>query len=299
MSIEVYTDGSCDQFENGGYAAIIKISAEKEYQISGGSFNTSSTQMELTAVLSALNYLDAHHYGEEARITCDYLTISENLSNGMSLEDMKLTSLKDKALWEEIYNTIDGRTHFTFEWVKGHNGHIENERVDKLAQLARKRFVLSQKPQCFIYYNSVIKATIDDYYVNQTVGVMIKQQGSKQIKTCVDSIGVCLEDKNLIELRSFERALRYATDSISRVSHKKVIVFCNSKYIILTLKDIRRNRYVFNGDAYSLVWIKVLEMLEQYDIEVFKAGRSKLDYFEIALEDHVKNQEKVRDMLAA
>ena len=78
---------------------------------------------------------------------------------------MKLTSLKDKALWEEIYSLIDENTKFTFEWVKGHNGHPDNERVDKLAQLARKRFLLSQKAKCFVYYNSLTKTTMENYYV--------------------------------------------------------------------------------------------------------------------------------------
>lgn len=298
MFIEVYTDGSCDQHDNGGYGAIIKISEDKEFQISGGSFNTTSTQMELTAVLMVINYLDTHYQGIPATIHCDYLTISENLVSGQTLDKVKISSDKDKPLWEDIFNSIDGRTHFEFKWVKSHSGHPDNERVDKLAQLARKRFLLSQKPKCFVYYNSLTN-TVDKFYkVEQRVSIMIKPENGKNIKTHVDNLGICVEDKDLIELRAFERSLRYTIETVNNLYNKKVIIFCNSKYIILTLKNIKRQRYILKDDYISMLWKDVMSLLEDNDVEVYTAGRSKLDFFEMAVEEHVSNQEKVREMLA-
>lgn len=297
MSIEVYTDGSCDQHDNGGYGAIIKLSEDKEFQISGGAFNTTSTQMELTAVLNVINYLDTYHYGVPATIHCDYLTISENLVAGQTLDKVKISSDKDKPLWEEIFSSIDGRTHFEFKWVKSHNGHPDNERVDKLAQLARKRFLLSQKPKCFVYYNSLTKTIKETYKVEQTVSIMIKPENGKNINTHLESLGVCVEDKDLIELRAFERSLRYTIEKVNNLHNKKVIIFCNSKYIVLTLKNIKRNRYIFGEDMASMLWRDVITLLEKNDVEVYTAGRSKLDFFEMAVEEHVSNQEKVREML--
>lgn len=297
MSIEVYTDGSCDQHDNGGYGAIIKISEDKEFQISGGTFNTTSTQMELTAVLSVINYLDTYHNGVPATIHCDYLTISENLVAGQTLDKVKISSDKDKPLWEDIFNNIDGRTHFEFKWVKSHNGNPDNERVDKLAQLARKRFLLSQKPKCFVYYNSLTKTIKETYKVEQTVSMMIKPENGKNINTHLENLGVCVEDKDLIELRAFERSLRYTIDKVNNIQNKKVIIFCNSKYIVLTLKNIKRERYIFGEDTESMLWKDIVVLLEKNDVEVYTAGRSKLDFFEMAVEDHVSNQEKVREML--
>lgn len=297
MSIEVYTDGSCDQHDNGGYGAIIKFSEDKEFQISGGAFNTTSTQMELTAVLSVITFLDTHYPGIPATIHCDYLTISENLAIGQTLENVKISSDKDKPLWEEIFTMIGGRTHFTFKWVKSHNGHPDNERVDKLAQLARKRFLLSQKPKCFVYYNSLTKAIDDLYKVDQTVSLMIKSENKKIIKTHNEGLGICLEDKDLIELRAFEHSLRYTVDTVNNLHNKKVIMFCNAKYIVLTLKNIKRGRYILGEDYISILWKKVMLLLEQNDVEVYTAGRSKLDFFEMEVEEHISNQEKVREML--
>lgn len=297
MSIEVYTDGSCDQHDNGGYGAIIKFSEDKEFQISGGAFNTTSTQMELTAVLSVISFLDTHYPGIPATIHCDYLTISENLAIGQTLDNVKISSDKDKPLWEEIFTMIDGRTHFIFKWVKSHNGHPDNERVDKLAQLARKRFLLSQKPKCFVYYNSLTKAINDLYKVDQTVSLMIKSETKKTIKSHTEGLGICLEDKDLIELRAFEHSLRYTVDTVNNLHNKKVIMFCNAKYIVLTLKNIKRGRYILGEDYISSLWKKVMLLLEQNDVEVYTAGRSKLDFFEMEVEEHISNQEKVREML--
>ena len=45
------------------------------------------------------------------------------------------------------------------------------------------------------------------------------------------------------------------------------------------------------------LWREVVTLLEKNDVEVYTAGRSKLDFFEMAVEEHVSNQEKVREML--
>lgn len=298
MSIEVYTDGSCDK-GNGGYAVIIKLSGGEEVELTGGAFNTTSTQMELTAVLSAINYLDVHHNGVAAKISADYKTIADNLSSGQTLEEMQISSDRDMPLWEELMDAIDGRAHFDFQWVKGHNGHPDNVRVDKLAQLARKRFLLSQKPKCFVYYNSLLKATDRCFMVDQTVSMMVKQEGQKHVKMRTDELGVCHEDKDFIELRAFERAMRYTVEVMPRISQKKVIMFCNMKSIVLTLKDINRGRIVLGRDATSLLWKSILEFMDEFDIEVYTAGRSKLDFFDLDVDEHISNQERVREVVVA
>lgn len=298
MSIEVYTDGSCNQ-GNGGYAVIIKLSEGEEVELTGGAFDTTSTQMELMAVLSAINYLDTHHNGVSAKISADYKTIADNLSSGQTLEEMQISSDRDMPLWEELMDTIDGRAHFDFQWVKGHNGHPDNVRADKLAQLARKRFLLSQKPKCFVYYNSLLTDTEKRFTVCQKVSMMVKQEGQKHIKSGMDDLGVCHEDKDFIELRAFERAMRYTVEVMPRISQKKVIMFCNMKSIVLTLKDINRGRIVLGHDATSLLWKSILEFMDEFDIEVYTAGRSKLDFFDLDVDEHISNQERVREMVIA
>jgi ribonuclease HI len=141
-SVEIFTDGACSGNPGpGGYGIILKYgNAEKE--ISGGEPNTTNNRMEL---LGAILGLEALNEPCKVTLTSDskYLTDAINLgwaerwkANGW------MRTKKDKALnvdlWERLLPLLH-KHDVTFVWVKGHNGHPENERCDRLAVAAIER----------------------------------------------------------------------------------------------------------------------------------------------------------------
>lgn len=134
--VEIFTDGACSGNPGpGGWGAILKY-GNYERQMSGGSRDTTNNRMELTAVISALSALKEPC---EVILTTDskYVCDSINLgwarswkSNGWRKKDKKPALNAD--LFEQLLCLCDKHS-VRFVWVKGHNGHPENERCDRLA----------------------------------------------------------------------------------------------------------------------------------------------------------------------
>lgn len=134
--VETFTDGACSGNPGpGGWGAILKY-GDYERQMSGGSRDTTNNRMELTAVISALSALKEPC---EVILTTDskYVCDSINLgwarswkSNGWRKKDKKPALNAD--LFEQLLCLCDKHS-VRFVWVKGHNGHPENERCDRLA----------------------------------------------------------------------------------------------------------------------------------------------------------------------
>lgn len=137
-TVEIFTDGAC--FGNpgpGGYAAILK-SGQKEKEISGYVPRTTNNRMELTAVIEALRMLKRPCH---VKIVTD----SNYVVKGMTLwldgwiKKNWLNSRKEpvlnRDLWEQLL--VLTRTHsIEWKWVRGHKGHPQNERCDKMAKQA-------------------------------------------------------------------------------------------------------------------------------------------------------------------
>ena len=134
--VEIFTDGACSGNPGpGGWGAILKY-GDYERQMSGGSRDTTNNRMELTAVISALSALKEPC---EVILTTDskYVCDSINLgwarswkSNGWRKKDKKPALNPD--LWGELLDLLKEHK-VTFNWIKGHAGHPENERCDKMA----------------------------------------------------------------------------------------------------------------------------------------------------------------------
>lgn len=134
--VEIFTDGACSGNPGpGGWGAILRCGGT-EKELSGGEKDTTNNRMELTAVIEALKALK---YPCEVTITTDSKYVFESVTkgwvykwkeNGWRKPDRKPALNPD--LWSELLNLLE--THkVTFNWVKGHNEHPENERCDRLA----------------------------------------------------------------------------------------------------------------------------------------------------------------------
>jgi ribonuclease HI len=136
----IYTDGACDPNPGpGGWAAILQY-GRKEKVLTGYEPDTTNNRMELTAAIQALRALN-----KPCRV--DFYTDSEYLKRGITewLPNWRKRNWKRKAgtlanldLWQEL-DTVVQLHSVNWNWVRGHTGHHENERADRLARQAIKK----------------------------------------------------------------------------------------------------------------------------------------------------------------
>jgi ribonuclease HI len=141
--VEIFTDGACSGNPGpGGYAAILRFGPE-EKEISGCARLTTNNRMELTAVIEALRRLK-----RSCRIKV--VTDSSYVVKGMTewIEgwikrdwvNSKKKPVLNKDLWEKLLGL--SRPHLIeWQWVRGHHGHLQNERCDALAKSAMSECV--------------------------------------------------------------------------------------------------------------------------------------------------------------
>ena len=132
MKIQVYTDGAAKGNPGrGGYGIVLKFN-EKEKEISEGFRMTTNNRMELLAVVVALESLKTTAY--PVRITSDSKYVIDSITKGWIFNWVKkgFAGKKNEDLWRR-YLEISKNFKLEFLWVRGHNGHFENERCDELA----------------------------------------------------------------------------------------------------------------------------------------------------------------------
>lgn len=133
--VEIATDGACKGNPGpGGWGAVIR-SGGREKELSGGEVLTTNNRMELTAVIEALNALKrpcAVALSTDSRYVMDGLTkwIHGWRKNGWKTAAKQ--PVKNAELWQALVDAT-ARHKISWEWVKGHAGHPDNERADKLA----------------------------------------------------------------------------------------------------------------------------------------------------------------------
>jgi len=145
--VQIYTDGSClGNPGKGGYGAVL-IFGEYRKEISGGYVLTTNNRMELMACIKAL---EALKYPCGVTITSDSKYVVDGISKGWAKKWKKNNwkrSNKSQAenidLWEKLLN-LSGQHVTNFVWVKGHDGHNENERCDELAKEAAENEKLEE-----------------------------------------------------------------------------------------------------------------------------------------------------------
>lgn len=132
----IFTDGACSGNPGpGGWGVVLRYgTAEKE--LSGYEPDTTNNRMELTACIEALKALKEPC---EVIITTDSQYVVNGITKGWA-ESWRTNGWKkaDKKpvlnpeLWEALLSELE-RHSVTFDWIKGHAGHPENERCDRLA----------------------------------------------------------------------------------------------------------------------------------------------------------------------
>ncbi len=134
--IDIYTDGACSGNPGpGGWGVLLRYKGQ-EKELSGGEIMTTNNRMELTAVIEALKTLKEachiHLYTDSQYVIKGF---NEWLP-GWIERGWKNSSKKDVSnvdLWKQLLELT--KIHqIKWIWVKGHAGHVENERVDALAR---------------------------------------------------------------------------------------------------------------------------------------------------------------------
>ncbi len=140
--VEIFTDGACSGNPGpGGWGTVLRF-GEHEKELSGGEASTTNNRMEMTAVIRGLAALKEPC---EVTLTTDSQYVVNSITKGWVYGWKKRGWVKsDKTpalnvdLWEQMLPLLE--THkVTFVWVRGHAGHPENERCDRLAVEARER----------------------------------------------------------------------------------------------------------------------------------------------------------------
>ena len=136
----IYTDGACSGNPGpGGWGALLLAKKDgnilKSREIFGGKSETTNNRMELTAAIEGLNALDR---ASVVTVITDSVYVKDGISkwlHGWKKNGWKTAArkpVKNDDLWKAL-DEAQARHQVTWEWVKGHAGHAENELADGLA----------------------------------------------------------------------------------------------------------------------------------------------------------------------
>lgn len=143
-SIQLFSDGACSGNPGpGGWGAILRYK-NSEKELSGGEKETTNNRMELLGVISAL---------ETLKEPCDVEICTDSKYVVDAFEKKWLESwqvngwktagkkpVKNRELWERLLKQASIH-NLTWKWIRGHAGHTENERCDRIAVEARENII--------------------------------------------------------------------------------------------------------------------------------------------------------------
>jgi len=138
--VEIFTDGACSGNPGpGGWGALLRWK-DHEKELSGYEPDTTNNRMELMAAIVALESLKRPL---EIKLYTDSVYVKDGITKwlaGWKKRGWKTASnspVKNQDLWERL-DAARQIHQIDYIWVRGHNGHVENERVDQLAREAIK-----------------------------------------------------------------------------------------------------------------------------------------------------------------
>jgi len=134
-AVEIYSDGACRGNPGpGGWGAVLRYRG-KEKELWGGEAHTTNNRMELMAVIRALEALKRP---SKVKLYTDSQYVQKGISSWIHAWKRRAWRTADKKdvknadLWREL-EAQASRHEVQWHWVKGHAGHPENERADRLA----------------------------------------------------------------------------------------------------------------------------------------------------------------------
>ena len=133
--VYAYTDGACRGNPGpGGWGVLLKY-ADREKELYGGERQTTNNRMELTAAIQALESLTRRC---EVCVVTDSVYVAKGISEWLpnwvkrGWKTANKEPVKNVDLWQRL-EAARLNHHVEWMWVKGHAGHVENERADRLA----------------------------------------------------------------------------------------------------------------------------------------------------------------------
>ncbi len=133
--VDIFTDGACRGNPGpGGWGAILRY-GDKEKELFGGEPHTTNNRMELMAAIQALEALKDPC---EVNLTTDSQYVRKGITEWLAnwkkrnWQTAAKKPVVNKDLWQRLERAAE-RHRVKWHWVRGHSGHIENERADQLA----------------------------------------------------------------------------------------------------------------------------------------------------------------------
>ena len=140
MDVRIYTDGACSGNPGvGGWSCILQVNTRSGWKRaiahSGGYRLTTNNRMEIMAVIVGLrsikNDKNTVNIFSDSQYVCD--------CQKTIMETTDFHRIKNGDLWKQLKEEIQRQSSVTFNWIKGHNDHPENEECDKMAVLESKK----------------------------------------------------------------------------------------------------------------------------------------------------------------
>jgi ribonuclease HI len=139
--VEIFTDGACSGNPGpGGWGALLRWNGH-ERELSGAETSTTNNRMELMAAIVALESLKR---GVTVKLYTDSTYVRDGITKWLHAWKKRAWRTADKKpvknvdLWQRLEAAL-GEHKIEWHWVRGHSGHVENERVDLLARQAIKK----------------------------------------------------------------------------------------------------------------------------------------------------------------
>ncbi len=136
MTVKLYTDGACSGNPGpGGWGVVVHSHGEKK-ELYGGELETTNNRMEMCAAIKGIESIDIQdelHVYTDSSYLKDGITcwVKKWQANGWKTANKN--PVKNQDLWERL-SVLCADRKIKWYWIKGHNGHLENERADFLAR---------------------------------------------------------------------------------------------------------------------------------------------------------------------
>lgn len=138
MIVYMYTDGACSGNPGAGGWGVVLYCGQESKTLSGAALATTNNRMELTAAISGLQALTKQCKVElftDSKYVMDGITLWINKWKQNNWKTAANKPVKNQDLWQALDIAMQGHM-VTWHWVKGHSGHLENEKADQLARAA-------------------------------------------------------------------------------------------------------------------------------------------------------------------